>query len=222
MRKTHYSLIITGFVLILIGGLLISQSRVDLVFGDTTSALNAGTDAGNTVCGNDNWTWNNTGTPGGTNANDTTYVTQNTNRWDNTDVSDQLDALNFGFTGLSGTIDGIEVEVYGWDTVAGPANFTTVQLTTDSGATLEGTNQAAGALSSTDDDVYDTFGGAADNWGGVITAAEAMTTGFGVSICWTAGANDTEVNIDHIRMTITYTPAVGGQVTQQQDIIWFD
>jgi len=188
-----------------------------------TSATNGAQNAtNNTICGNDNWTWN-IGAATDLQSNDTSYVTQNVNRWDSGDVSDQLDALDFGFTGLSGTIDGIEVTVYGWETVSGVApTFTTVQLTTDSGATLEGTNQAAGALSTSDDDVADVFGGAADNWGGVITPTEAMTTAFGVSMCWTAQANDSEANIDYVTMTITYTPAAAGEPVTAQSVYFFE
>jgi len=168
--------------------------------------------SGNNVCGNDNWTWS-IGAATNLQSNDTSYASVDVNRWDQNDVSDQLDSLDFGFTGLSGTIAGIQVDVYGWVTTGGPANFTTVQLTTDAGSTLIGTNQAAGALSSTDDDVYDTFGGAADDWSAGLTTTDINSNAsFGVSICWTAGGDNTEVNIDHVQITVT-TAAASPDVT---------
>ena len=200
--------VIAGIGLLVFGVFgYLAYETPEFASADTSSTLDSDNATAGATCGNDNWAWVITSTD--LQTNDTAYVQQTTNRFDSTDVSDQLNALDYQFTGLSGTIDGIQFDMYGWSPNGGTVDFTTVQVTTDSGTTLEGTNQFAGALSTSDDDSYDTFGGSTDNWGGVITPTEAMTAAFGVGVCWTAGTNNAEVNVDHARMIITYTPSTG-------------
>lgn len=191
----------------------VSQTfRAQIVSAAEEGANGAQNAQGNTNCGNDNWTWS-IGSATVLQTNDTSYAQQTTNRWDDTDVGDQLDALDFGFSIPTGSsIEGITVVIYGWSPTANTIDFTTVQLTTDSGSTLIGTNQASGAgatLSTSDDNSTDTFGAADDNWGDVVTVAQINSSSFGVSTCWTMNGNDGTANIDLVEMTITYTPSAG-------------
>jgi len=179
--------------------------EASILLGDATSTNGAQNATASTGACQDNSNWT---IASATNlqTNDTNYAAITDNRFDNTDSSDQLNALDFGFTGISGTIDGMEVVIYGFSPSGNAATFLTVRLTTDSGPTVEGTNQAAGAISTSDDNVTDTFGSSSDDWGDVITAEEAETVGFGVVICLQSVADDATVNMDLVTMAITFTP----------------
>jgi len=126
--------------------------------------------------------------------------------YDAPDVSRQLYASQFGFAIPDGsTIDGIlvEIERRAVDTVGEAEDFR-VQLCTAEN-TFVGSNKA----STTDWPTTLTiasYGGAADTWAASPTVAMVNAAGFGVTLSVTALLANADIEVDFIRMTITYTP----------------
>ncbi|TAK57869.1 MAG: hypothetical protein EPO24_09380 [Bacteroidetes bacterium] len=116
-----------------------------------------------------------------------------------------LNAQGFGFTSVTGTVDGILVEIEE-RAVTGGAYEQTIKVV--KGGTIQGTNKSTGAnLPVTD--TYVSYGGAADLWGLSWTAADITAADFGCVIS-TNSAGVASTRIDHIRITVTYTAAASG------------
>ena len=124
--------------------------------------------------------------------------------------SDQIRFTNFGFAIPAGaTIDGITVEVERFNSQVGTTDQDIRLLNATS--TLVGTDHSLGGNWATaDPNTYVIYGGAADNWGAGLTAADINSANFGVSIqANTSNTNTSHVlSIDHVRITVDYT-AVG-------------
>jgi len=183
-----------------------SLLRTQTAMAATAGPNNPGTEAEAGVGGgcNDNSNWS----TGGANDNDTTYTSISGNALDNGNVTDELRLSNFGFAITSSAIVGITVEVLGFVGTSGDtAAYQTVSLFTAPGSN-RGDNKATGSLPTSDPvGTYQSFGGTTDDWypTGTWTEAEIENSGFGVRFCFTAGGADVTVNIDHVRVTVTYT-----------------
>lgn len=186
----------------------LQQTRlVRVAMADTAGPNSPGTDAGapNGSCSNA-VNWGDAGLV--TDADDTSYMTITGNNLDAGELTDELQASNFGFVlvGTVTSIDGFQVEALGFTTLGG-ADYTTVSLFTTPGSN-RGDNKATGSLPTADPGTtYQSFGGTADDWfpAGSWTEAEVESSNFGVALCFTANAANTRINIDHIRITVTYT-----------------
>lgn len=199
------------------------QTReAQFVFGDSSGAVSAGTDAADTSTCTDNMAWSGFGTPGGTNANDTTYVSYAAGNWDLNDITDGVYASNFGFS-TSGTIDGIQVEVINW-TTAGGGQYEDVILKTAASTRVGADKEASSVAIPTSDpgSTYASWGGSADTWSASLTSTQVNNSGFGVELCYQATANNSTMNVDHVRITITYTPAAASAIIVRQNEIFFD
>lgn len=207
--KWFYSLI--GLILI-VGVFAYLQPR-ELAIGADTGATSPSTSGITTTTCSDNMAF---GAAVGTElqADDSTVFTYTGNNWDAGEVSDGVYASNFGFS-TSGTIDGIQVEILGW-TPAGSGSYSDVVLFTSVDNRV-GDDKGTGSMQTTEGS-YDSFGGAADDWNASLTSAQVNASTFGVEICATAGAANSHLTWDHVRVTVTYTPAAGGQ--QSQSILW--
>ncbi len=171
----------------------------------TTGPNTAGTitEAGVTGCTNNASTWSTTASVYATNDSTVSTYGSATN-WDATETSDEVRLANFGFS-ITGTVTGITVEVLGWESLSGTANYTDVILFTTAGTEV-GSDKATGALPTADPGTtYQTFGGSADTWTAGLTAAQVSASSYGVVLCWTAGSANSQVSLDHVRMTIEYT-----------------
>lgn len=126
--------------------------------------------------------------------------------YDSPDISFRLKAQNLGFTiPADSIIHGITVEI-DRRAFAGTAADFRVQLLDAAGA-LVGTNKAsASAWPATL--AIATYGGAADTWAASPTAAMLNDIDFGVVLSVSATAANTDIGVDFIRVTITYTPPV--------------
>lgn len=145
---------------------------------------------------------------GGLADNDTTYTTIGGNNVDSGELTDELRVSSFGLV-LDGTvqsIDGILVETLAWGfNGTSPMNYTTVQLFTAPGTNV-GDNKATGELPGADpSSTYTSWGGSTDDWGVTWTEAQIESSGFGLALCFTADANDSRINLDHVRITVYYT-----------------
>lgn len=121
------------------------------------------------------------------------------------DSSQYLKATNFGFASVSGTVNGITVEVKRFAS-AGALIGTEYRLVI--GGTVSGSNLAEGAWPGTL--AYGTFGGVSNLWGLTPTAANILDSGFGFAMRCEDTDGFGEASVDHIRITVTYTPASGG------------
>lgn len=126
--------------------------------------------------------------------------------YDSPDITQQLRARNFGFSIPTGsTIDGITVEIEKRDAAIGNAVDNRVQLSDDTG-THVGTNKADTVTGWPTAATIITYGGVADTWAASPTPAMVNDPDFGVTLSATATLANTDVFVDFIRMTITYTP----------------
>jgi len=218
--------IVSAITLVVVGLFTIpfqfTETReAQLILGDTGGPTGAGVDVAGTVTCSDNMAWSNPAqSPSFLQSNDTSYVSYEAGNWDNTNPTDEIRASSFGFT-TSGTIDGIQVEVIAW-TPAGSGAWRDVVLFTTPGTPVGDDKSDAAALGTTDPvNTYKSFGGAADTWNASLTSTQVNSANFGVSLCWTATANDSNILVDHVRITVTYTAAVSTFI-RKQNIIWFD
>lgn len=145
--------------------------------------------------------------PGNISADDGTSSSITAATYDSPDISQLLVASNFGFAIPAGsTIDGIVVEI-DRNNAAGAASDNRVQLATGTTfADLVGTNKADTATDWPAALAVATYGGAADLWAAGLTVAQINAAGFAVMLSAQADANNTDIAVDFIRVTVHYTP----------------
>ncbi|MFC1913552.1 hypothetical protein ACFLX7_05130 [Chloroflexota bacterium] len=120
--------------------------------------------------------------------------------------TEQLDATDFGFAiPLGSTIDGIVLEYDRFSPDVGADVTDTLVQLRHAGA-LVGINKAAGAGWATTETIV-TFGTSSDVWGTTLTAAQINESTFGVSVVATTITNNSQAEIDFLRITVYYTPA---------------
>lgn len=149
---------------------------------------------------NNDWT-----NPGNVSANDGAEATITAATYDANDISFQLRARNLGFSIPTGaTITGITVEIEKRDQAIGNAVDFRVQLT-DASGTLVGDNKADTVTGWPTAATIITYGGVADTWAASPTPAMVNDPDFGVTLSAQATAANTDIFVDFIRVTITYT-----------------
>ena len=148
--------------------------------------------------------------PGNVGADDGAEASITAATYDSPDISELLVASNFGFTIPSGsTIDGVTVEIERRDQAIGAASDNRVQLSTSTAfAGLVGTNKADTPLDWPTAATVKTYGGAADTWSSGLTVTQINDPGFAVFLSVQADAANTDIFVDFIRVTVTYTEPV--------------
>jgi len=198
----------------------LTQTRTaEVVFGATGGPTGAGTAAADTTTCSDNMSWGGiTGTE--LQSNDTTYVSYTGKSWDSGDISDGLEASNFGFS-TSGTIDGIQVELINWSPES--AQYEDVILITAAGTRVGDDKEDSTVTIPTSDpsSTYKSWGGTSDTWNAGLTSAQVNDAGFGVQFCWQATTNDSTIFVDHVRVTVTFTPPTAAEEIFQSEY-WYD
>ena len=143
-------------------------------------------------------------------ANDAWTNSANMNAQDGTSATGNylaaVDKITFGFSTVTGTVNGVLVEIDEHKTGT-RANTLDVNLLNAGTCTLKTVT-----MDTTDDSTYDSLGGAADTWScTALTAAAVNNSAFGVHITASksGGASpvDSSYNVDHVRITVTFTPA---------------
>ena len=134
-------------------------------------------------------------------------------------VTEYLQAYGFGFSVPSGaTIDGILAEIEKLDSAGGGAGLDFgVRLVVN--GTIDGaTNDRSDTAAWPSVDGYVSHGGATDLWGHTdLTSTNVSAANFGVAIAAQrdCGVSDTVgLRIDHIRITVYYTPAAATPPTE--------
>lgn len=137
------------------------------------------------------------------------------------DRSYVLKAKGFDFSAIpaGSTIDGVIVSVWCMD--VNDVSCDLMQLL-DTGGAKVGTNQCSVPVAVDTGVIGDiTKGGAADLWGNALTRAWVQDADFGVAVGFVAGANDSEVYVDHIEMTVYYTAGVSGMGAKAVSVGYF-
>lgn len=136
------------------------------------------------------------------------------------EYSHWLRATNFGFTIPDGaTIDGIkaEIEKSVYDFGMEDYSVKIVKAGTEQGTDKKDLTEWPST------DTYFTYGGATDKWGLTWTSAQINASNFGVSISalyfedW-----DDDARVDHVRITVYYTEAVGVNMKIKAGGAWKD
>lgn len=134
--------------------------------------------------------------------------------YDSPDISQILVCSNFNFNSVSGTVNGITVEIDRRSIIASSGKDFRVQLATGTTfASLVGANKAVPATIWPTTSTIATYGGAADTWSAGLTAAQVSAAGFAVFLSCQANIANADVGVDFVRVTVTYTPPVDTTVT---------
>ena len=127
----------------------------------------------------------------------------------NGEISHYLKATNFGFAIPAGaTINGIVVEIE--RKASNGTRITDNRVRIVKGGTVGSTDKASATFWPTSDTVA-SYGSSSDLWGETWTVSDINASNFGVVV-----AADTSVtsaitaSIDHIKITVHYTPAASG------------
>lgn len=198
------------FLAALAGLLLLWRTHA---FADTSGPNNPGTLANDASHGSIAWV-----NPTNASTSNNVYATDAFSG--GSQQSQYLKATNFGFTltsgGLSGsTINGILVEVER-NTTSADISPTDDVIEIVKRGTISTPNKAAGGNWPTSD-AYASYGSASDLWSNTWTTSDISATNFGMVISAKTPATVCETcptgQIDHIRVTITYTTVGGGAST---------
>lgn len=174
-----------------------------IVWATTAGPSSGGTFADDSAVGTVAWT-----NPGNAAASDNTRA----NAACATATTHYLKATNFGFAIPAGaTIGGITAEI---EHNKGPmAGYTENRISiVKADGTIGTTNKSTGATGPlADADTYVTYGGSADLWDETWTSTSINDSDFGVVFSVTGTAASSQAQVDHIRITVTYTAAVSGR-----------
>ena len=136
------------------------------------------------------------------------------------ELSHWLRATNFGFTIPDGaTIDGIKVE---YEKKASAFGIEDSAVKIVKAGSEAGDNKARAEYWSTTEG-YVPYGGATDKWGLTWTPAQINAEDFGVSMAVYYGEDESaRAYVDHIRVTVYYTEAVGTNMKIKASAAWRD
>lgn len=158
----------------------------------------------------------------GTNWKDPNYVYSSDNNRTvyNKTTQDILAVTSYGFSGISGSIDGIKVEIEGFGSSLSPPTGDQIDVAlTKNGSGPEGSWKISVTLpNSSFNETYITAGGATDLWGTTWSPSEIQNANFGVLI------RDTDIlakplSIDHVRVTVYFTSSSGQRRLKMMKIL---
>src|SRR3990172_3263875 len=139
-------------------------------------------------------------------ADDTAYASIVAASYDTGTISDLLVGRNFGATvPADGTINGLLLEIGKWFS-AGSARDSIVTIWNGS---IIGSNLGSTGIAWPSSIATISYGDSANLWGTVPTPAMVNGTNFGFGLAAIASANNTDIWVDFMRMTVYYTPAAG-------------
>jgi hypothetical protein len=155
--------------------------------------------------------------PGNIVADDASEAQITAATYDSPDISQILVASNFNFNAVSGTVDGITVEIDRRSIIASSGKDFRVQLATGTTfADLVGTNKAVPANIWPSSTAIATYGGVADTWSAGLSASQVAAAGFAVFLSCQANIANADVGVDFIRVTVTYTAAAVTRIPYSQ------
>lgn len=162
----------------------------------------------------DGYTW---GNPSNAQALDASFADAKTLA--DTDTTAVLKCQGFDFSAVpaGATIDGVECSC--WCKKVGAADLDLMQLLDTTGART-GDNQCVGGVAIGDIVAEIPCGGAADTWSCALTRTWVQHANFGVGVGTVATANETEVYVDHVEMTVHYTEAASAGSAKSFIVSW--
>jgi len=196
-------------IMVILTSLYLPQSPISNVPSARAASISGvaatvSTDA-NAGCGDTNW---GTATAANLNSDNTGYATITGTSWDNNNPTYRIVLSNFGLAITNGnSIDGVVVDLLGWNVAGGGAVDQLVQLTKVAGTGV-GSNYAKTTTNWPTADpgtTYRNYGGATDFWGTTWSESEVESTGFGLTLCLQAKAANQTFNMDHVRITVYHS-----------------
>lgn len=155
------------------------------------------------------WSDNAWTSPGNVTAIDSTYASVTAATFDTNDQTHRLRCTGFDFSAIpdGSTINGISVTIHNADYANGSGSIDLAQLV--EGGTPLGNNKYSTpqALTTTPTDY--SLGGTSDLWGATLTAAIVKSATFGIDLGCLATANNSDVFIDAVEITVEYTAPAG-------------
>ena len=147
---------------------------------------------------------------------------------DQNEVNSRAEFHNFGFDAMGDgdTIDGIEVIVHHADSFGDNGPAVKVDLSFDGGTENSGTFTSTNytATISTGDtsqqsDTLPSSGGSTAKWGETAISATDIksSSNFRVRLAYVGDGFPGEHDIDHVEVTVYYTPSGGGRTTKKTD-----
>lgn len=178
-----------------------------------SSGPNSGSGANDASAGDVAWS-----TPTNIASSDDSYATSAIGSLQTTQY---LVATGFGFSIPAGaTINGITVEIEKSRTGLGSVNDLAVRIV--KGGVI-GSTDKSNATAWPTTDAYTTYGSSSDVWGETWTSTDINASNFGVMIRGTNNAaRSATARVDHIRITITYTPATASSPVSTSLPLFFD
>lgn len=130
-----------------------------------------------------------------------------------------VQAYDYGFTIPAGSsIDGIVVSVErrAVGGTGGTAKDRHLKLTYDGGTTFTGDDKADTATAWGGSDSIASYGSASDKWSTSPTYSDINSSDFGaaLSVEETSGSLSVSAQVDHIEITVYYTPATGADISE--------
>ena len=123
--------------------------------------------------------------------------------------SEYLCAVGADFSSVSGTVNGIVVEIEKKSNGVNSIKDNIVRLII--GGVISGENKASASYWGTSD-AYTTYGSATDTWQLSLTVADVQDANFGIAMqCFTDYLDGAIASVDHYRMTVYYTTASGAK-----------
>ncbi len=137
--------------------------------------------------------------------------------------SNGLAASNFDFSGVSGTIDGIEVQIGDYVVTAGDDVDWVVGKLILADDSDGGTSKHTDLADWTNSNQTDQMGGASDLWDETINLSDVQDVdwGFFVGIDWISGTS-VQPDIDFLQMKVYYTPVIPIITDVDTDETWTD
>ena len=158
-----------------------------------------------TLCGTLDKEWKNM--PNAT-ASNGLYADYKDRNFDLGEISTRLDLTDFSFAVPDGAIiDGVVVEIERFADAGGAQDEVVHLMLAGSPDTTQNKALASTAWPAYDTDTYQSYGGVTDKWGiGTLSESDVENSGFGATLCVEATAKDTDAYVDHVQITVYYTP----------------
>lgn len=137
-------------------------------------------------------------------SDDASYADVSVPQFDTNTISQRLRTNTYGYTFSAGTtITGIKVEIENYCGAGGAVDFR-VQLIGADG-NLVGDNKGDTVTAWDGSPTIHTYGGESDMWNTSLTYSDVNDTDFGVCISAKATADNTDIYIDYVRITVYYS-----------------
>ena len=187
-------------------------SATILLFSASLGPSFAETGTNNAIFGDVSWSdpGNITGAGDDSRANATSITVE---------TSQYIMATNFGFGGFTGTVDGVLCEIERYGTQAGTGTLpddNNIRLVNGAGTVVGDNKSLSNQLpNGSGNEAFASYGGVSDDWNASLVDTDIPDADFGCVFSATLNGDgvgdDSTAFVDSVRVTVAYTPAVGGR-----------